>query len=41
MLLQYHFHRPSEHLIGGKSFPMELHFVDRNAAGILAVVGVG
>lgn len=38
-LLQFHFHRPSEHLIGGKSFPMEAHFVHRNAAGGLAVVG--
>ncbi len=40
MLLQYHFHRPSEHLISGKSFPMEVHFVHRNASGTLAVVGV-
>jgi len=39
-LLQLHFHRPSEHLIGGKNFPMEAHFVHRNAAGNLAVVGV-
>jgi carbonic anhydrase len=39
-LLQFHFHRPSEHLIGGKNFPMEVHFVHRNAAGNLAVVGV-
>jgi len=39
-LLQFHFHRPSEHLIGGKNFPMEVHFVHRNAAGSLAVVGV-
>jgi carbonic anhydrase len=39
-LLQFHFHRPSEHLIGGKSFPMETHFVHRNAAGGLAVIGV-
>lgn len=39
-LLQLHFHRPSEHLIGGKNFPMEAHFVHRNAAGELAVVGV-
>lgn len=39
-LLQYHFHRPSEHLIGGKNYPMEAHFVHRNAAGTLAVVGV-
>jgi carbonic anhydrase len=38
-LLQYHFHHPSEHLIGGKNFPMEVHFVHRNAAGNLAVVG--
>ena len=38
-LLQYHFHHPSEHLIGGKNFPMEVHFVHRNGAGNLAVVG--
>jgi len=38
--VQFHFHRPSEHLIGGKSYPMEAHFVHRNAAGGLAVVGV-
>ncbi len=38
-LLQFHFHHPSEHLIGGKSFPMEVHFVHRNFAGNLAVVG--
>jgi carbonic anhydrase len=39
-LLQFHFHRPSEHQIGGKSFPMEVHFVHANAAGSLAVIGV-
>ncbi|MGO4716597.1 carbonic anhydrase [Bradyrhizobium sp. 2TAF24] len=39
-LVQFHFHRPSEHLIDGKSFPMEVHFVHRNDAGALAVVGV-
>ena len=39
-LLQFHFHRPSEHLIGGKNFPMEVHFVHRNATGSLAVIGV-
>jgi len=39
-LLQFHFHRPSEHLIDGKNFPMEVHFVDRNASGGLAVIGV-
>ena len=39
-LLQVHFHRPSEHLIGGKNFPMEEHFVHRADSGALAVVGV-
>lgn len=39
-LLQVHFHRPSEHMIGGKNFPMEAHFVHRNETGGLAVVGV-
>lgn len=39
-LLQFHFHHPSEHLIGGKSFPMEVHFVHGNPAGELAVLGV-
>jgi carbonic anhydrase len=39
-LLQVHFHRPSEHQIGGKNFPMEAHFVHRAASGGLAVVGV-
>jgi|SRR6266852_1983863 len=39
-LLQMHFHRPSEHLIRGKNFPMEAHFVHRAESGALAVVGV-
>jgi carbonic anhydrase len=39
-LLQFHFHRPSEHKIAGKSFPMEVHFVHRSAAGALGVIGV-
>src|SRR5450756_2744807 len=39
-LVQLHFHRPSEHLIGGKNFPMEAHFVHRAESGALAVVGV-
>ncbi len=38
-LLQFHFHRPSEHQIAGKSYPMEVHFVHRNAAGKLGVLG--
>jgi carbonic anhydrase len=39
-LVQFHFHRPSEHMIAGKSFPMELHFVHKTAAGALGVLGV-
>ncbi len=39
-LLQFHFHHPSEHLIAGKSFRMEMHFVHANPAGSLAVIGV-
>jgi len=39
-LLQFHFHTPSEHTVDGKAAPMELHFVHRNDAGELAVVGV-
>lgn len=39
-LLQFHFHRPSEHLIAGKSFPMEVHFVHQAASGALGVIGV-
>jgi carbonic anhydrase len=39
-LLQFHFHRPSEHLLSGKPFDLECHFVHRAGAGDLAVVGV-
>ncbi len=39
-LVQLHFHRPSEHLIGGRNFPMEAHFVHGADSGALAVVGV-
>lgn len=39
-LLQVHFHRPSEHLINGKPFPMEAHFVHRAESGAIAVLGV-
>jgi len=40
-LVQVHFHRPSEHMVAGKSFPMEAHFVHRAESGSgLAVVGV-
>jgi carbonic anhydrase len=39
-LVQFHFHRPSEHTVGGKSFPMEVHFVHQAPSGALGVVGV-
>jgi carbonic anhydrase len=39
-LLQFHFHHPSEHRIGGNGFPMEAHFVHRTDAGFLAVLAV-
>ena len=39
-LVQFHFHTPSEHLLGGAAYPMEYHLVHRNDADELAVVGV-
>ncbi|MBP1884811.1 carbonic anhydrase [Sinorhizobium mexicanum] len=40
-LLQYHFHAPSEHLVNGRNFAMEVHFVHRHreseALGVLGV----
>lgn len=39
-LLQYHLHSPSEHTVEGERFPLEIHFVHRDEAGRLAVVGV-
>lgn len=39
-LLQFHFHRPSEEHIDGKPSAMVIHFVHKNAAGKLAVLGV-
>lgn len=39
-LVQFHFHRPSEEKIDGKSFPMVAHLVHKNSAGKLAVVAV-
>jgi carbonic anhydrase len=39
-LVQFHFHHPSEHLLDGKAFDMEAHFVHKSETGALAVVGV-
>ena len=39
-LLQFHFHKPSEERIEGKSYPMVAHLVHKSQDGALAVVGV-
>ena len=39
-LKQFHFHSPSETLINGESFPMEIHFVHTSDDGELAVVSM-
>lgn len=39
-LKQFHFHSPSENLIGGKAYPLEMHLVHANEKGDLAVVAV-
>lgn len=39
-LLQFHFHRPSEEQVDGKPSAMVIHFVHKNDAGRLAVLGV-
>lgn len=36
-LAQFHFHTPSEHTLGGKSFPMEGHFVHVGGKGLVGV----
>ncbi|MGA2608537.1 MAG: carbonic anhydrase family protein [Terriglobia bacterium] len=40
MLVQFHFHRPSEEEIGGKHFEMVVHMVHKDDAGNAAVVAV-
>lgn len=40
VLLQYHFHSPSEHRVHGRAFPAEMHLVHKAADGRLAVIGV-
>ena len=37
-LVQYHFHAPSEHTLGGEHAPLEVHYVHRSAQGNLAVL---
>lgn len=39
-LVQFHVHHPSEHLLAGRRFPLEIHFVHRRADGVTGVVGV-
>lgn len=39
-LLQFHFHKPSEEKINGKTYDMVVHLVHKSAAGRLAVVAV-
>ncbi len=37
-LIQFHFHEPSEHVVGDKKFPAELHFVHINEDGRIIVL---
>ncbi|MDD3475356.1 MAG: carbonic anhydrase family protein [Sulfurimonas sp.] len=39
-LVQFHFHTPSENMIEGKSFPLELHLVHASKDAELAVVAL-
>jgi carbonic anhydrase len=39
-LSQLHFHAPSEHRVGGRSFALELHLVHESSSGRLLVLGV-
>jgi carbonic anhydrase len=39
-LKQFHFHSPSENIIEGESFAMEMHLVHLDDAGNIAVIGV-
>ena len=39
-LVQFHFHRPSEERINGKSFEMVIHMVHKDPEGKLAVIAV-
>ncbi|PFH12068.1 carbonic anhydrase [Collimonas sp. PA-H2] len=37
---QFHFHTPSEHTLDGKSYPMELHLVNKSSSDQITVVGI-
>lgn len=39
-LVQLHFHSTSEHTISGRSYPLEMHLVHKDAKGEIAMVGV-
>ncbi|WP_293007926.1 carbonic anhydrase [Nitrosomonas sp.] len=39
-LIQFHFHEPSEHVVAGKNFPAELHYVHINEDGRIIVLAV-
>lgn len=39
-LIQFHFHEPSEHVMGDKQFSAELHYVHIRSDGKIAVLGV-
>lgn len=39
-LQQFHFHSPSEHTVGGKYFPMEVHLVHQDQNDNYLVVGL-
>ncbi|HEY8638551.1 MAG TPA: carbonic anhydrase family protein [Solirubrobacteraceae bacterium] len=38
-LVQFHYHAPSEHRIDGRSFPLELHLVNKSPDGQALVLG--
>lgn len=39
-LKQFHFHSPSEHMLDGRLYPLEAHFVHASASGAISVIGV-